>query len=423
LGIRAHEALIQGALRRMIRALSVVAIAGMTRLVLAADPATQSIDIPAEDLGTALLTFAAVTHQQIAFDYKLVEGYKSSALSGTYTVADGLQVLIGTAPFLIRATPSGVLTVAAKPLPVAHDPREATGRPSSFSAEVTASVGKTPRDEVIVSARRAELEPKVRAFVNEISVLEQAEGLARWRVPVCPEVTGLPREDGEFILERFSEIARGAGAPLAAEDCHPNLFIFVTADPTQLLNAMQKRHRKVTFGAARPLDIDEFIATPRVARVWYNSAMETTDDTTLSGFPHAGQVTRPSGISQPGGNQGGGMPPNLSTDWEKTSRVTQTMIWAFTYVYVVVDQRGLEGVMRGQLADYIAMVGLAQIKPGVRLSDAPTILKLFDGTPQSALPRMSDWDQAFLKSLYTVPQNVKVQRGEIALNMVSEIVH
>jgi hypothetical protein len=415
LGFRACE---------VIRALLVVGIAGVARLGLAASPATHVIDIPVEDLGSALLTFAAVTHQQIAFDHKLVEGYKSSPLSGTYTVEEGLQDLIGTAPFLIRATPSGVLTVAAKPAPLAGGARAATGQPS-VPVQDSSSAGGTPQNEVIVRARRAaSLAPRVRAFVNEISVLEQGEALARWQVPVCPEVTGLPRADGEFILERISEIARGAGVPLAGEDCHPNLFVFVTVDPKQLLKAMEKRDRAVTFGRAAPDDIDEFIAAPRVARVWYNSAMESADNIASTyGFPNAGQITQPSGLSQPDGSVGGGLSPRLSTDWERASRVARTMVWAFRYVYVVVDQRRLQGVTRGQLADYVAMVGLAQIKPGAQLSDAPTILKLFDGAPQAALPGMSDWDQAFLKSLYTVQQRVKVQKGEIALDMVREIIH
>ncbi len=405
----------------LMRILLMVGITSMARLVLAAGPDTQLINIPVEDLRTALLTLAAVTHQQIAFDYKSVEGYKSSALSGTYTAAEGLHVLIGTAPFLIRATPSGVLTVAAKPAPIPADARIVTDQ-RSLPAEPTASTGKAVQDEVIVSARRAELAPRVRAFVNEISVLEQGEGLARWHMPVCPQVTGLRQENGEFILERISEIARGAGVPLAGEHCQPNLFIFVTLDPKQLLTAMEKRHRAVTFGNVRPLDIDEFIATPRVARVWYNCAVETPDSSTPAyGFPPDGQLTLPTGAGQPGGS-GGAMPAKVTTDWERASRVTRTAERAFTYVYIIVDAGHLQGVTLGQLADYLAMMGLTQIKPGAKLSDAPTILRLFDGAPQAALPHMSDWDRAFVKSLYATQQTVTVQNSEIALDMLREIV-
>jgi hypothetical protein len=394
------------------RALLMVGIVSMARLVLAASPDTQLIDIPVEDLGTALLTLAAITHQQIAFDYKSVEGYKSSALSGPYTVAEGLRVLIGTAPFLIRATPSGVLTVAAKPATIVVDASTVTEQ-RSLPTALASAPNRALQDEVIISASRTQLAPRVRAFVNEISVLEPGAGLARWHVPVCPQVTGLQREDGEFILWRISEVARGAAVPLAGERCQPNLFVIVTFDPKRLLTDMEKQQRAVTFGRAAPVEIDEFIATPRVARVWYNSAVETPDSFgPANGFPPFGQMTGGTGL--PGGS--------ITTDWEKASRITRTVERAFTGVYIVIDKGHLQGVALGQLADYIAMVGLTQIKPGAHLSDTPTILRLFDGAPQAALPGMSDWDQAFVKSLYATEQTVTVQRSELARSMLREIV-
>jgi hypothetical protein len=396
-------------------------IAGAARFVLAASPDAYLIDIPVEDLGTALLTLATVTHQQIAFDYKSVEGYQSSALSGTYTVAEGLHVLIGTAPFLIQATPSGVLTLAAKPASGAEAARTVTEqRPAP--GELASSASGAFQDEVVVGARRVELAPRVRAFVNAVLVPEQGEGVARWDAPVCPEVTGLRREDGEFILERISEVARGAQAPLAGEHCQPNLFIFVTLDPKQLLTAMDRQHRAVAFGHATPVEINEFIATPRVARVWYNSAIETPDSISPTyGAPQSALIAQPSGTLQPGGGEGGGLPSNLATDWERASHVTRSAQRAFTYVYVIVDEGHLQGVTLGQLADYLAMVGLIQIKPGAQLSDAPTILRLFDGAPQAALPRMSDWDQALVKSLYATEQAVTVQKSEIALGVLRQV--
>jgi hypothetical protein len=396
----------------VIRSLLLAGIAGMARLVMAASPDTYVLDIPVEDLGTALLTLAADTHQQIAFDYKSVQGYSSTALSGSYTVAEGLRVLIGTAPLQIRATPSGVLAVAATPLPPAAGEARSDTHQGSLPAEPASSASRALQDEVIVSAQRAQLAPRVRAFVDEISVLEQAGGLARWHVPVCPQVTGLPRENGEFILWRLSEVARAAAVPLAGEHCQPNLFVLVTLDPNQLLAQMQKGQRAGSFGRATPVEIDEFIATPRVVRVWYNSATESPGSPTAGqGFPPFGQLSG-----------GGGLPGNVTTDWERASRVTRSEERAFTTVYVVVDKGRLQGVTRGQLADYIAMVGLTQIRPGAQLNDAPTILNLFDGAPQAALAGMSGWDQAFVKSLYATEQRVTVQRSELALGMLREIV-
>ena len=387
-----------------------VGMAGLARLVLAASPDTHLIDIPVEDLGTALLTLAADTHQQIAFDYRSVAGYKSTALSGTYTVADGLRVLIGAAPFVIRATPSGVLTVTANPLSGATEASAVTEQPP-LPASVTAANSAAIQDEVIVSAQRAQLAARVSAFVNEISVPETWEGLARWRIPLCPQVTGLPLDNGESILERISEVARGAGVPLAGETCRPNLYVFVTHNPKQLLKDMESRARAATFGHASTVAIDEFIATPRVARVWYNSSTESSDSFRApAGFPPFSQVI------------GAGMPENVTTDWEKASHVTRTTERAFTNVYIVIDKDQLQGVAVGQFADYVAMLGLAEIKAGAQLGDAPTILKLFAGAPQAALPRMSEWDQAFIKSVYETDQRVTVQRSEIALGMLREIV-
>jgi len=95
----------------------------------------------------------------------------------------------------------------------------------------------------------------------------------------------------------------------------------------------------------------------------------------------------------------------------------------FSRVFVIVDRTRLRGVESGQLADYVAMVGFAKLKPDAHLGDAPTILKLFNGAPQDAPSGMTLWDQAFLKSLYATEQTAKAQRGQIARAMVREIAH
>lgn len=88
---------------------------------------------------------------------------------------------------------------------------------------------------------------------------------------------------------------------------------------------------------------------------------------------------------------------------------------------MIVDQRRLKGITRGQLADYVGMVALADLKPGARLGDAPTVLKLFDEDPQAAPAGMSDWDRAFLKSVYSTDQKSKLQKSQIAHQMVHDI--
>jgi hypothetical protein len=397
-------------LLRVIRAMLVMGIACLAQPVLATDPATHSIYIPAQDLGTALLKFATATHQQIAFDHKLVEGYWSTALSGTYTVTEGAQALIGTAPFLIRTTPSGVLTVAAAPAALAGgDARSGAAQsPAPLDAEGTSADASA---EVVVSAQRrwaerAALAPKLSAFVFGIAGIEKGERLARWQRPVCPLVAGLSQPEGEFILARVSEIAHAAGVSLAAENCRPNLYVLVTSQPKELLQRMQKRNRIFTFGVeSYPAVIDEFINTPRPVRVWYNTYTEDA------------WGLRPSAAN----------PEAVESDsaiWEAdSSRLLSNVVYKFSRIFVVVDLTRMHGVSLGQLADYVGIVGLAEIKPTAHLGDAQTILQLFSGAPEAAAPTgMSDWDQAFLKTLYGTPRPLAQERSFIARHMVSEII-
>jgi hypothetical protein len=260
-----------------------------------------------------------------------------------------------------------------------------------------------PLQEVTVTAHRSELTPRVEAFVNQITAVANEDGVPRWQKPVCPLVSGLPREDGEFILGRVTELAQAAGVPLAGEHCNPNLYILVSLEPQQLLQAMAKRNYGFTFGyppdAPPPNVIDRFIATPRPVRVWY-----TSQERDLEGFALIrGPQDEPPMVPAPG------------------SLLMIGSMWSLERVFVVVDKTRLQGVTRGQLADYVGMVALADLKPGAKLGDAATILRLFDGAPRQAPSTMTDWDQAFLKALYATDQKMKLQRSQIAHQMVHEI--
>ncbi len=287
--------------------------------------------------------------------------------------------------------------------------------------------------EVTVTAQRVELEKRVSRFVNQIAAAENSgEGLARWQAPpVCPLVSGLPQKDGEFILERLSEIARDAGVPLADEHCRPNLYVLVTDQPEALLRGMEQRNREFTFGTddssypPSPMPatlVDEFIRTPRAVRVWYSAAEKDAWGKPLGYcqsqliLPQCDEV-HPTAACDPtrfircGTAVAGG------------SHLVFSTIWTFSRVFVIVDQGRLRGVTAGQLADYVAMSGLAKLKPGARLGDAPTILTLFDGASTAAPSGMTDWDRTFLKSLYASDQKSRLQRSQIAHQMVREIVH
>jgi hypothetical protein len=275
------------------------------------------------------------------------------------------------------------------------------------------AVAQQPVQEVTVLAQRLKLEAKITNFVYGISVLENYEGLARWTRPLCPLVTGLTREQGEFVLERLSEIARAAGAPLAGEQCRPNLFIFVTPQPKALLQAMEDRYFSVAFGNARPAEVDDFINTPRAVRVWHGAYWT----------PGAGtvQVHSLAPSAQLSGGGLSGPPTYTNAGMDGASRLVTQGVWTFGNVYAVVDATQLRGVTQGQFADYMAMVSLAQIKLSAHLGDAQSILSLFAGSPQSVPAGMSAWDSAFLKGLYQTMHNTTMQRSLITHSMTRDL--
>jgi hypothetical protein len=283
---------------------------------------------------------------------------------------------------------------------------EATAQSPAPTAAMPSAGTSEPLREVTVTAKRLNLAPAVRKFVNQIARLENREGLARWDTPVCPTVIGLPREEVEFILGRIAEIARAAGVPMAGESCNPNLFVVVTADPKGLLEGWND-HNNTRLGifngatwrhdlnGAPQSVVEPFINTPRAARVWYYTGASDTWNALRAA---AG--------------------PNL-----EPSVLSMNIVYGFFRVFVIADQTRLNGPTIGQFADYVSMVGLAQIKPDTHLGDTPTILKLFDEVPQPAPAGMTDWDRSFLKSLYASDQRLKTQRDLMAKDMVRHVTH
>jgi hypothetical protein len=277
------------------------------------------------------------------------------------------------------------------------------------STQAAQSSESEPLQEVLVTASRIQLERRVAKFVYQVAALQNAEGMPRWKKRLCPQVTGLPKEEGEFVVGRISEVARAAGAPLAAEICRPNLFIIVTMDPKRLLSGMNEPTRVLTFAGASPSVVDAFVAKSRPVRVWYRTGLSTPEGIAL------GDSDRTDVMENVFGRY-----PAVAPE---TSYTRRGVIWSFTRLLVVADQRQLQGLSSGQFADYLAMVSLAQLKPDVHVGDAPTILKLFDSAPGAAPGGLSEWDMAFLKSLYATDQTSKGQREQIARAIVSEVSH
>jgi hypothetical protein len=275
-------------------------------------------------------------------------------------------------------------------------------------------------DQITVEAQRerAVLEHQVSSFVSAISAAPFHESLARWSTPICPLVAGLPREHGEFVLTRVSQIATDAGVPLASEHCHGNFYVIVTADPDALLKAWIKRDISM-FGDAGGSKIRAFLKSSSPIRVWYNADLNTADGLPLTGHDGSDLGSVAMGPTM-GGGPLAGVPAN---DHALGFRLKHDEVRGLSSAIVLVDSRRARGVSFGQLADYIALIGLAELRLDANVGDAPTILHLFSASGKTPPAGLSPWDQYFLKALYHTEQSDVMQLSEIKISIVRDVLH
>jgi hypothetical protein len=281
---------------------------------------------------------------------------------------------------------------------------------ASVKAEPPAKPPEQPSgtnlETITVEAKRdrAILEHRVDKFVYGITVAPFEDSIAQWQkqTPICPLVAGLPRDDGEFILTRLSSIALAGGAPLGPASCKPNFYIIVTSQPDALLRAWNQ-HDTNMFGEQGSTKVRKFLHAPIPIRVWYNATLYTSEGVPLDVVPDGPLKGQPRNLRAMG------------------FRLTRDEVRDLSSVIVLIDSGRLKGVTYGQLAAYIAMVGLAEIRLDAHLDDAPSILQLFSASGNTPPPALSPWDQAFIKALYHTEHTDPGQLGEIKISVVKEL--
>ena len=278
------------------------------------------------------------------------------------------------------------------------------------------SSGRPPLDTVTVTGKRArkEIEHVVNEFVFAVAVRSLQDSLSRWNRPVCPLVAGLPKEQGEFVLARLSQIAISVKAPLADEHCKANFYVLVTPQPEALLKQWQARDPRMFDTRNGMGQLRRLLDTPRAVRVWYNVGFASPDGTPITSESLSAALI------------GTTLGPNLQNENIPTNRVGMpsrlryTAVRSLSSVIVVVDANRVAGLSIGQLSDYIGMVGLAEVNQDAEVGAVPTILSLFRASPNPP-QALSAWDQAFLLSLYGVDQASVVELPRMKSRMVSSL--
>jgi hypothetical protein len=281
-------------------------------------------------------------------------------------------------------------------------------RPAGARPHGTATSGAPAKlNTVTIQAarERRQVMRQVSRFVASVTISYMYESMPRWDEPICPLVAGLPRAQGDYILARITRVATAAGGTIASEHCRPNLLVVATAYPDRLLGKWWDRDPLMYNTCSGYGAIRAFLHSRRPIRVWYNTV------------PLSGNGSRepPADLDAPSIGVSVGPTTGCITHGGGTLGLSQ--------VYIVIDMRQITGVSIGQLADYVALTGLAQIQMDTRPA-GPSILTLFEHG-KAAPHGLSAWDRALLFALYHTSQDTGwdglLQVSRIRESMVSQL--
>lgn len=279
------------------------------------------------------------------------------------------------------------------------------------------------QSDIVVTGVRPE---QVQAFVEQVSAVPASvDQIARWDDDICLTVAGLAADQGQAIVDRVSYRAQGVGLRAGGVGCQANVFVFFAADGAEFARQLVERepslfaylHEEhiVTLGRGA---LTSFVQSQRPIRWWHVTQTRGADGDrlgsdsaqTAAGPPPSPEEMRPT----PDGFSGAQVVRSQGT------RVRSVERQDFNRVVIIVDGAKAGGYPIDGLADYIAMVTLAQIDADAQTSQYPTILNLFAEDPDLVSFEMTNWDRAYLDGLYRSNRNaasVTQQLREISQRM------
>lgn len=275
---------------------------------------------------------------------------------------------------------------------------------------------------------------------------EVSHQIGRWRLNVCPRVTGLNPAAGAYVSRRVTEVARSVGAPTPSTGkvCQANVEIVFTSQPQQLLNHIAKGYPSL-LGSSRSADYTTF---RHAIQSWYLTGTRAVDGVNLPIFALGG-LDQPLGDDQgvpldeltaqalntaevmPGdpsqfGNSlqvdvPGGSPPSGVAG----SYITKGLTSELLRVLVIVDTDEVAADSLRAISDYIAMVALTRMGALDGCSELPSIIDLLSsGCGTREKPQgLTEADTAYLKALYSsdLKTNLNVEQVDMRDRMVMSI--
>ncbi|HEV7352369.1 MAG TPA: hypothetical protein VGN74_04495 [Brevundimonas sp.] len=277
-----------------------------------------------------------------------------------------------------------------------------TSQPAPAGAQDPTAPAPVELEGLTVTGRR--LDDVISDFVTEASAPVRRRGLARWRDPVCVGVVNLRADAAAFIADRVTAVAADLGVDAGREGCRPNIAVIATDDASTLAAALTEARRRAFRTGATGTDrggaaLRDFVETERPVRWW---------QTSLPIDSRTGQrAVRAPGVCRGECRGVGDFAPIVVVD--SASLLRSTIIDNLQRAIVIIDVDDIQNVSLAQLADYVAMVSLAQIDPNAQTDSYASILNVF-AMPDTA-EGLTEWDRAYLAGLYNSEQNLRSTIG------------
>lgn len=280
-------------------------------------------------------------------------------------------------------------------------------------------------DTIVVKGTRidpAQARDRAVAFVKQTGVANGQQQVARWVVPICIKVIGVSATQEARVVGQMLGIAREARIPVGKVDCEPNLTVTFTADAGDVV-----RH----INARKPNQFRELTRTEKEAllngaapvRWWYATEMMDRDGVRANNAS-PGWISAGEGSGVPGNavsstlSIGGEGDITSTQQYNSGSNVRTPTIRSLYGATVIVDATKAGDAGIDAISAYAAMVGFAEMNATALPPDS--ILGLFQ--PASIENSLTDWDMAFLKSLYRMPldRRSRIQRGHLVEALLDE---
>jgi len=277
-----------------------------------------------------------------------------------------------------------------------------------------------PTENVTVSGQKLAPEEKLRDFIRGYTARSGVGAkMARWKAGICPIVTGLPEAHSKFVIERVRQVAGQVGAPVAAAGCKSNIDIVFTLHPQVLLDGIRKKHH-VLLGYHDAAEEERLATVSHPVQAWY-----TTQTVDLQGSTSIDDKLRNHGgfyIDNPGGMQ---YPPIFVPDAPAVhvtgSHLGDGLASELFHVVITVDLARVQGQTVGALADYVAMLSLAQTQAFETCEPVSSITNLVSAGCDAGLNAggVTANDLAYLQALYRIDPRGSFahQQGDLAYQM------